>query len=401
MTVRKTTLILIFILLPVTILDYFNLPPFIDSLWYYLAIISAGLIAFKHRKIYRSLLNICIVQCVYYSFQWYSTSLSGGEELVDILQLRYFVLMMLIFMFIIEVYQEEVIRILNRIFISCYTINMITIIIQMIIKKTIFLTADEVYFMGYRYIFCAFAVVSLATAYYCRRFSKLEDVLYKFLFGALWITALTAGPSTLLGGMIVYSIMAFVAKKTITLGLFRIRIKILILVITAVLVNIGIVFYNIQESFAFVIEVILNREATFTGRSKIWETSIETFLKGDFWCGLGNSLAFGYDGWGNLGWEGQKFSTHNQILTFLTNTGVIGLSIEVVFFIIILRAILKIREKELRIVLSACYVSMLVMSISTQLIPYRFIEIFAIIIIFISKKNIEKEDEKKNEYYPY
>lgn len=401
MNIRKTTLVLLFILLPMTISSYFNLPPFIDRGWYYLAIFSAGLVAIKYRKIYLPIFNILIVQSIYYLFQWYSTSFSGGEELVDILQLRYFVLMMLTFIFIIEAFQEEFLKVLNRIFIFCYTINLITIFIQAVNHRTLFLTADELYFLGYRYTFCAFAVVSLATAYYCRRFSEVENKLYKYLFVTLWITALTAGPSTLLGGMIVYSAILLAARKQIALGAFEVHLSTPVLVIGAVLVNIGIVFFNIQESFGFIIKTVLNREATFTGRSVIWETSINAFLNGDFWRGLGNSLAFGYNGWGNLGWEEQKFSAHNQILTYLTNSGIIGLIIEVIFFVIILKSILKIKETKLKYALSASYIAMLIMSISTQLIPFKFIEIFAIIVVFISKKDSEEGEYKNNEYYTY
>lgn len=401
MNIRKSTLILLFVLVPITIASYFNLPTFLDRGWYYLAVFSAALIALKYRRIYLPILSILIVQGVFYSFQWYSTSLSGGLELVDILQLRYFVLMMLVFVFTIETYQEEVIRVLNRIFIFCYTINLITIVIRTVINRTLFLTADEMYFMGYRYVFCAFAVVSLATAYYCRRFSETENKLYKYLVAALWLTAFTAGPSTLLGGMIIYSVVLLAVKKTITFKTFEVHLNIPALVIGALLVDIGIVFFNIQESFGFIIETVLNRDATFTGRSLIWETSINAFLDGDFWRGLGNSLAFGYNGWGNLGWEEQKFSAHNQILTLLTNAGVIGLIIEVIFFVIILKAIVKIKENELKYAMSACFIAMIVMSISTQLIPFSFIEIFAIVVIFISKKDNEKGEYKRNEYYTY
>lgn len=401
MKVRKTTLILLFVLMPMTITDYFDLPSFIDRGWYYLAFFSAALIALKYRSIYLPIFSVFIVQGIYYLFQWYSTSFSGGEELVDILQLRYFFLMMLTFMFIIDVYQEEFIRILNRVLIFCYTINLITIFIQAINHRTIFLTADEVYFVGYRYVFCAFAVVSLATSYYCRRFSKFENTLYKYLLFTLWLTALTAGPSTLLGGLIVYSAILFASKKQISIGVHEISLSTPMLVIGAVLVNGGIVFFNIQESFGFIIKTVLNREATFTGRSVIWETSIKAFQNGDFWRGLGNSLAFGYNGWGNLGWEEQKFSAHNQLLTFLTNTGVVGLAIEIIFFAIILRSILKIKETQLKYGLSASYVAMLIMSISTQLIPFKYIEIFAMVVIFISKKDNEGKEHRNYEYYSY
>ncbi len=402
MNVRKSTCILLFFLLPMTIVEYFKLPPFTERVWFYLAILGAILMALKYRKIYMPILSVLLVQIVYYSFQQYSTGVSGGEVLVDILQVRQFTFMTITLMCLIGVYQHEVIRVLNRIFVLCYTINLFTVFAQMVKYKTVFLTADEVYFMGYRYIFCAFSVVSLATAYYCRRFSEGENFLYKYLFSALWLTAITVGPSTLLGGLIVYSAILLANKKNLSIGSFQVKLSTPILVIGAVLIDVGIVFFNVQESFAFLIETVLNREATFTGRSTIWETSIRAFLKGDFWRGLGNSLAFGYNGWGNLGWEEQKFSAHNQILTILTNTGAIGLIIEFVFFVIILVAILKIQDKDLKYALSASYVSMIVMSISTQLIPFRFIEIFAMIVIFISREHSKHgEAIVEHEYYSY
>lgn len=397
MIIKKSSIVLLFILMAMIFNQFMGLSFY--RIWFYLAFLIALVISFKYKKIYSHIIGVILIQSVYYIFQGYSTMIAGGDVSVDVYLFRIFAVTMITFMCLIAVYQEEVLRVLNRSFIICYTINIFTIINRMIECKTLFLSAQEEYFMGYRYIFCAFAVVSLAVAYYCQRFSKQEEILYKYLLGCLYFTALTAGPSTLLGGLLVYSAILLSVKKTFTIRSFEIKLNAIILVIGSLVVDVGIVFFNIQEIFAFIIEGILNRELTFTGRSIIWETSIEAFLEGDFWYGLGNSLSFGYNGWGNLGWEEEKYSAHNHILTVLTNTGVIGIIIELVFFIIILRYILKIRERELKYALSSCFISMIIMSISTQLIPFRFIEIFAIVVIFIARKDKEKGEIIEDEYY--
>lgn len=382
MYVYKTTLFIMFLIFPVSIMEYFGLG-MLDSIWFYAAILISLMLLIKYREIEKSLLFGVLIQLVYSIWQIYSTSMAGGNTAVDNINLRYQIGRMIILLVVFGLYKSQVLLVLNRLLFAAGCINFISILVRAVIRHSLSLTADEVYFLGYRYVFATYAVIVLFLGYICKDYSIAENRIYKCQFTMLWITALIAGPSTLLAGLLVYTILMYGTDWSINSKVLKIKMNWFWMTIISVGLNIGIIFFNIQEKFSFIIKNILHRDVTFTGRSIIWETSLEAYSTGNPWLGLGNSLAFGYNGWGHLGWEEQKFASHSQILTWLTNTGIVGVLIQTLFFVWILILIIKMRSERLKKIMGVCMTMMIIMSTSTQYVPYRYIEFFGFVIAYI------------------
>ncbi|OBR89893.1 hypothetical protein CLRAG_38700 [Clostridium ragsdalei P11] len=81
--------------------------------------------------------------------------------------------------------------------------------------------------------------------------------------------------------------------------------------VVAVLLNISIVFFNIQDKLSFLIECILQKSLTFTGRTYIWKINLEQIRQS--WI-----IGYGY-GYRAVGF----FYAHNAILEFLIEGGIV------------------------------------------------------------------------------
>ena len=99
--------------------------------------------------------------------------------------------------------------------------------------------------------------------------------------------------------------------------------------VTILLLNFGIVFFNMQNMFSWLIEDILGKSLTLTGRIGIWRSVLDNmdgyYLFGH---GVGASIPFIYEFGEPVTYE------HNQLLNLLFSGGVIGL----LFFLFILFA---------------------------------------------------------------
>lgn len=92
------------------------------------------------------------------------------------------------------------------------------------------------------------------------------------------------------------------------------------LVPLAILLNIGVVFFNIQYYFSYLIQVVLGESLLLNGRTIIWEQALPL---------IKNSLIFGYGVYGtNIvlpDWWGATLNyTHNQLLQLLLDGGLVA-----------------------------------------------------------------------------
>jgi len=96
-----------------------------------------------------------------------------------------------------------------------------------------------------------------------------------------------------------------------------------ILSVIAITFSISIVFFRIQYLFAFIIEGILHKSLTFTGRVYIWDTYID-LIKQSF-----SSLLFGVKdmGYAFIPYMRRAYHPHNMILYLVATTGIAGLTV--------------------------------------------------------------------------
>lgn len=83
--------------------------------------------------------------------------------------------------------------------------------------------------------------------------------------------------------------------------------------------NIGVLFFNVQNRFAFLIEFFLHKNVTLTNRTEIWKTAIGLISRSPLW-GYGV-----YEGRGLILWRGVYMYAHNAALETLLQGGIVAL----------------------------------------------------------------------------
>lgn len=101
-----------------------------------------------------------------------------------------------------------------------------------------------------------------------------------------------------------------------------------------------IIVFNIQEHFAWLIEDVLKRDLSFTGRTNIiWNSSIKSFLSSPF-IGFGNPDSK----YARLIIFGINAHAHNDILDVLVRSGIVGLCIYIGMILCVNKRLLNYRH---------------------------------------------------------
>ena len=121
---------------------------------------------------------------------------------------------------------------------------------------------------------------------------------------------------SLLNELRMWSATALAGIVLVLIYIFLIRNMILIKMkwvwVVTVVLNIGITFFRIQYLFSFIIEKVLNKSLTFTGRTKIWDWGMNAFYQNPI---IGNG-ADGVSG---------KYYIDNLLIQLLYRGGIIFL----------------------------------------------------------------------------
>ena len=107
---------------------------------------------------------------------------------------------------------------------------------------------------------------------------------------------------------------------------------------TFLVLQVMIVFLRFQENFSFIIENILGKSITLTGRTEIWDLTYSIILQSPI---IGHGV---YKGYGLVYWENHYMYSHNAVLEILTQSGVIGLMLFAIPFIMAAVKLYKYRK---------------------------------------------------------
>lgn len=115
-----------------------------------------------------------------------------------------------------------------------------------------------------------------------------------------------------------------------------------------IMLNVGVVFYNIQNYFSFIIVDILHKSLTLHGRTPIWQSALYS-MQGHFKFGFGESTDGGFV---QVLWANRPAPAHNMILQIIHDGGLVSAVLLLLCFCIAGLQLSKYRHEEVSSILS-------------------------------------------------
>ena len=117
------------------------------------------------------------------------------------------------------------------------------------------------------------------------------------------------------------------------------------LIISSCGLTVGVVFFQIQEKFSWLLSGILQKDISLTGRTEIWDVALAVINK-QLWFG------YGYTNHGNfVALYDFVTSGHSQMIQVLYYGGIVGLVLFLVLLFSVVRKAIKAHYKEISILL--------------------------------------------------
>ena len=188
-----------------------------------------------------------------------------------------------------------------------------------------------------------------------RDYYKLGELKLSFrswmLIGVCYGTVLIRKPATALVGLFII-LPAILLPKLFT----KSRILNIVTYMTVIIVFFfAIIIFRTQNHFAFLIQGVLHKSLTFSGRTRIWDNAISVILHNPL-LGIGtwNEEVI----WSYLG----QIHAHNIFLQVLVSGGILEFSFFVYMHIIIARKLIKNNHNGIACFLAVVVFSMLIMN---------------------------------------
>lgn len=310
---------------------------------------------------------------------------SGG----DLLKWGYLSIVIVALYMILSLHMEKeykgTITILSNIFLILTTLNLLSYIL---FPKGLYFDSDrysELYFLGIRTRFTDYAFVSIVLLMLEYILDK-RKLLKMIIFGLIALLniilpAITTGIIALI--CFILLIMLYKIKNLNKLITYN------RMIVLALILNLLIVVYHIQDNFDWVLERYFNKSVTLTGRTEIWDLSWKHILEAPIiGHGIRNDGSF-------VSWRGTMWQGHNQEIQILYDGGIICLVLLIYIIYVSGRDLKKLTNKNVKILLISAIFSYMVMMI-TEISVY-YLPVFLILFITSNVKYLNKSEEK-NEF---
>lgn len=163
-------------------------------------------------------------------------------------------------------------------------------------------------------------------------------------------------------------------------------------VIVTTLISVGMLFFNFQNNFSFIIENFFGKDATLTSRTTIWALAIEYFKAHPIW-------GVGHEFWGTIASQITLSETHNFLLGILFHTGIVGVIGWAIIFVIIGKRLEQYRNTLQASVCSCVLGAYLILGLVENICTYgTWTKLFIVFTFFVNIENLvntqEIEDRK-------
>ncbi|GEB93260.1 O-antigen ligase family protein [Streptococcus thermophilus] len=202
--------------------------------------------------------------------------------------------------------------------------------------------AYQNWFLGFKNILICYFLPAYIVSYLYMNITgkKLRTIILSII---IFISTFIAGSATTLIGLsilLIFSIFSFLQRQY---KIFNFKNYIIVTIV----MFFGIVIFRLQDLFGFLIVDILNKDLTFTGRTKLWNITINAIKQKPF---IGH-------GWQNTNIRHFMYGSstiitaHNQILEYLYLGGIVSLIILILLLIIVNKDLKKYyQDKNVQII---------------------------------------------------
>jgi O-antigen ligase len=248
----------------------------INSFFNYARIFFAILIVMKYFRIYNKLSKLIVAELAFFSILLISTIYNNS----DLSPFFVFSISILTFSMLVEIY----VTINIRTFIDALFVNHFIIIVGNLLLICIIygfsinpnIEAGELSFISSSNMTATFIFPALCSAFlYSNYQGQKYNILAIIMYISTVLTVLMLWSATSVIGVILLLTYIFIIHKSKAEKYINCKI----LHILAIIIIIGFTTGIMQKYFSYIIEDILHKDLTMTGRTKFWITYIKIFLE--------------------------------------------------------------------------------------------------------------------------
>lgn len=252
-----------------------------------------------------------IIYVIYRIYICTVTVVRGIYDIGYISESIQYVCYVLLLNYLIHEYGIEVVK--------CLTIGILLLLILNVLTYTsggiIFEPSSGYYLLGIRTRVAEVAIPAMGMSIYYNKSTSKGNKIKWLIFIASITFFVLEWVATALTCTTLFFVLLFVEK--FIFNKFKGMYHVLLLVV-CILISLGVVFFNIQEQFADLIQLLLHKQATLTGRTDLWYIAIAKVKQN--WL-----FGYGFENKGNfVSMYDFTTTSHNQWLQTMFYGGVIG-----------------------------------------------------------------------------
>lgn len=251
-----------------------------------------------------------------------------------------------------------------------YIKNLCIILLLLVIINTIFMifvpkgfiapkypTDAVVHFLGIenRFVFFMLPLMFYSAIYSIQKYKRFNLLFYFIVFVILFSLTKTWSVGAMLGMILLTFLMIVFSKENKGSVIKNLDFKYYFIII--IILNVSLVFFNVQKLFEPFIVNVLHKDVTLTGRTLIWHNAIE-IIKKHFIIGIGSQPVSYFKG---LFLANQH--PHNLFLSILLVSGIIGFVLYLILFFLIDKSNVKIEKTNIKFIINISLFALLFMSL--------------------------------------
>lgn len=365
--------------------DYFSSIPFIHNYYVVMRVITLfiAIIFFIIKKRFPTITFIIIIYFIVYGFSTYQ----NDGSILDLLGYSTYIISFVAWSeIVLRFYTIKGLYSLNFVYSSLVYINTILYLLfpnGYTQSETYAGNIINRYFLGVENQFAATLIpaIMINVIYNYTKYGRLKINSYILITVVLFTFLYVSSATSIVGIFLIIFYLLFISRSNLKNLINNINI-----IVSVASLYLIIVVFNSLEIFSFIIEEILKKDLTLSTRTLLWDRAFIYIKESPI-------IGYGYLGGGKYlqVTSTRSMDSHNTILQFLLQHGILGIGILFILLFIFFRNISKNKKNKINLFILYSFFVASIMMISEV---YSFTFILIIIILGIFSPYIVKEQEK-------